>query len=66
MQHYDIFNGDADGILSLVQLRLAQPKDATLVTGVKRDISLVKQVNVSHLDSSSEITILDIFLQKYS
>ena len=64
MQHYDIFNGDADGILSLVQLRLTHPKDATLITGVKRDISLVKQVNVSHLDSSSEITILDISMEK--
>ena len=43
--HYDVFNGDADGIIALVQLRLAQPKESILITGVKRDISLLKQVS---------------------
>ena len=38
---YDVFNGDADGICALIQLRLVEPRpDATLVTGVKRDIQL--------------------------
>jgi len=26
MADFDVFNGDADGILSLVQLRLAEPR----------------------------------------
>ncbi|MEQ9395114.1 DHH family phosphoesterase [Haliea sp.] len=61
MQHYDVFNGDADGICALVQLRRAQPRDAVLVTGVKRDTSLLKQVNAEH---GSQITVLDVSLDK--
>lgn len=58
---YDIFNGDADGIISLIQLRLAEPKAAQLVTGVKRDIALVKQVQAT---ANDELLILDISLEK--
>ncbi|NMP32980.1 DHH family phosphoesterase [Thalassotalea sp. M1531] len=59
--HYDVFNGDADGIIALVQLRLAQPKETTLVTGVKRDISLLKQVDI---ESARSVTVLDISMEK--
>ena len=59
--HFDVFNGDADGIVALVQLRLAEPKDSVLITGVKRDISLLKQVNVS---IASSVTVLDVSLEK--
>ena len=44
MADYDVFNGDADGICALVQLRQIDPRDATLITGVKRDIQLLRQV----------------------
>src|SRR5258708_4614010 len=44
MRHFDVFNGDADGICSLHQLRLAEPVDATIVTGLKRDIALLQAV----------------------
>jgi len=44
MANYDVFNGDADGIISLVQLRLSQPREAQLVTGRKRDIKLLERV----------------------
>ena len=40
----DVFNGDADGICALHQLRLAAPADSELVTGVKRDIALLERV----------------------
>ena len=44
MSDYDVFNGDADGICALTQLRLAEPRPtATLVTGVKRDIDLLQK-----------------------
>ncbi|HIJ89781.1 MAG: acetyltransferase [Desulfobulbaceae bacterium] len=56
---YDIFNGDADGICALHQLRLAEPRDATLVTGVKRDIRLLDQVAQVR---GAELTVLDISL----
>lgn len=61
MKHYDVFNGDADGICALVQLRLAEPLESTLITGVKRDISLLKQVPA---DEPAVITVLDISLDK--
>ncbi len=57
----DVFNGDADGICALVQLRLAQPAQAQLVTGVKRDIQLLEQVSVQENDM---VTVLDISLKK--
>jgi len=59
--HYDVFNGDADGIIALLQLRLAEPKESVLITGVKRDISLLKQVDVS---KATAVTVLDISLEK--
>lgn len=58
---YDIFNGDADGIISLVQLRLAEPKAAQLVTGVKRDIALVEKVSAI---AGDELLVLDISMEK--
>jgi hypothetical protein len=61
MAKIDVFNGDADGICALHQLRLAEPGDSQLITGVKRDISLVKNVKSSADDS---VTILDISLDK--
>ncbi|MCC5797785.1 MAG: DHH family phosphoesterase [Methylophaga sp.] len=61
MKYFDVFNGDADGICSLLQLRLAEPRDATLITGVKRDIALLKNLKVAAGDS---VTVLDISMQK--
>jgi len=60
MTHYDVFNGDADGICALHQLRLAEPRDSVLVTGVKRDIDLVKQVPAT----ATGATVLDISMDK--
>lgn len=59
--HYDVFNGDADGIIALLQLRLAEPKVSTLITGVKRDIQLLDKVEVNEQDS---LTVLDISMAK--
>ncbi len=61
MAIYDVFNGDADGICALHQLRLAEPTDSTLVTGVKRDIALLKKVQAEAVD---KITTLDISFDK--
>ena len=61
MSDFDVFNGDADGICALTQLRNAQPRDAELVTGVKRDIALLKRVLP---DSGSRVTVLDVSLDK--
>jgi hypothetical protein len=57
MQFYDIFNGDADGICALHQLRLEEPRASVLVTGVKRDVHLLHRVNAA---AGDELTVLDI------
>ena len=57
---YDVFNGDADGICALHQLRLTHPiSEAKLVTGVKRDINLLRRLEDV---KSSSITVLDVSL----
>ena len=61
MPHFDIFNGDADGICALVQLRNAEPIDSTLITGVKRDIKLIARAGAGAGDT---LTVLDISLDK--
>jgi len=61
--HYDIFNGDADGIISLIQLRLNEPKQSTLVTGVKRNIQLLADIDAN---ASDTLTVLDISMEKNS
>ncbi len=59
MRTIDVFNGDADGLCALQQLRLAEPRDARIVTGVKRDIRLLGRVDARVGD---EITVLDVSL----
>ena len=61
MARYDVFNGDADGICALHQLRLAEPVESHLVTGVKRDIALLARVDAGEGD---QVTVLDISLDK--
>src|SRR5690606_19273419 len=57
MSCYDIFNGDADGICALHQLRLEAPREAELVTGAKREIRLVERVEAR---AGDELTVLDV------
>lgn len=61
MTTYDVFNGDADGICALQQFRLAFPATSTLITGAKRDISLLKRVKAKPGD---EVNVFDISLDK--
>jgi hypothetical protein len=61
MKTYDVFNGDADGICALIQLRLAAPCESSLVTGIKRDIKLLSRVDAQ---SGDHINVLDISLDK--
>ena len=71
MPHFDIFNGDADGICAIQQIRLNTPQESTLVTGVKRDTLLLKNVisvknsvltvvdNSSHANRDSILQLLN-------
>lgn len=60
MADFDVFNGDADGIISLLQLRMARPREAELVTGRKRDIKLLSRVDAAKDD---RVTVLDISMR---
>jgi hypothetical protein len=59
MTCHDVFNGDADGLCALHQLRLAAPRNCHLVTGPKRDVRLLARVDAREGDS---VTVLDISL----
>lgn len=61
MTYFDVFNGDADGVCALLQLRLSESREAELITGVKRDIQLLARLPV---DRALKITALDISLDK--
>jgi len=61
MAYLDLFNGDADGLCSLQQLRLDQPLDSQLVTGLKRDINLFSKITAQ---AGDQITALDISFDK--
>ena len=61
MRRIDVFNGDADGLCALRQLRLADPAASELVTGVKRDIGLLARVAAAPGDL---VTVLDVSLDR--
>jgi len=61
MAFFDVFNGDADGICALQQLRLQQPRAAQRISGLKRDIDLLQRVDAGPGD---EVTVLDVSLDK--
>ncbi|RTE86048.1 MULTISPECIES: DHH family phosphoesterase [Gammaproteobacteria] len=66
MNYIDVFNGDADGICSLLQLRKVNPvprDQQTLITGVKRDNALIKQIS-PELAKGSTVHALDISFDK--
>jgi len=64
VNNFDVFNGDADGICALLQLHLSHPDMVTnqLITGIKRDINLLKKIPEDA--PASHITVLDISLDK--
>lgn len=61
MRYIDVFNGDADGLCALHQLRLANDFQSELVTGLKREIGLLDRVQA---DSQCWVTVLDLSLDR--
>ena len=55
------YNGDADGICSMVQWGLVYGIEGQRITGVKRDIELLERVNP---ESDDEIIVMDISLAR--
>ncbi len=60
-RRFDVCNGDADGLCAVRQWRLHEPAEATLVTGLKRQIDLLAQVEASRGD---EVLVCDIALSR--
>lgn len=64
MADFDLFNGDGDGIFSLLQLRQVDPRpDAEKITGVKRDIKLFPHI-ADRVQAGDRVTALDISMAK--
>jgi hypothetical protein len=59
VNHSYVFNGDADGLCALQQLRLDGAPPGQLITGVKRDIALLARVQGA---AGDRCTVLDISL----
>lgn len=60
-RRFDVCNGDADGLCAVRQWRLHDPAEATLVTGLKRDIGLLARVDAS---AGDEVLVCDISLAR--
>ena len=61
MPQFDVFNGDADGLCALHQLRLAVPAASALVSGPKRDIALLERVDAA---AGDRVTVFDVSLDR--
>jgi len=57
----DVCNGDADGLCAAVQWRLHRPGAVRLVTGLKRDISLLQGVPAR---AGDEVNVFDISMPR--
>jgi len=57
----DVCNGDADGLCAVVQWRLQYPAPANLVTGLKRDIELLKRVQAH---AGDQLLVCDISMRR--
>ena len=60
-RRFDVCNGDADGLCAVVQWRLHQPAAATLVTGLKREIELLRKVPA---DAGDEVLVCDLSMAR--
>ena len=57
-RRFDVCNGDADGLCAVRQWRLHEPAAATLVTGLKREITLLQRVPA---DLADEVLVCAAF-----
>jgi hypothetical protein len=61
-RHFDVCNGDADGLCALLQWRWAYPQHSTVVTGLKRDHHLLDRVPAV---AGDHILVLDMALDPH-
>ncbi len=61
VRHFDVCNGDADGLCAVLQWRLAHRRPATLITGLKRELDLLQRVRAAPGD---EVLVCDLSMQR--
>lgn len=61
LRRFDVCNGDADGLCAVRQWRLHDPRPATLVTGLKREIALLQRVPA---DAADEVLVCDLSMAR--
>jgi hypothetical protein len=61
LHRFDVCNGDADGLCAVRQWRLHAPAEAELITGLKREIDLLRRVPI---DLAAEVLVCDLSLQR--
>ncbi|MEQ1517231.1 MAG: acetyltransferase, partial [Usitatibacteraceae bacterium] len=60
MQYFDVFNGDADGLIARHQYRLSfplPPERVKLITGCKREIALLSRVDAG---ADADLSVFDL------
>jgi hypothetical protein len=57
----DVCNGDADGLFAILQLRLAEPAQAQLITGRKHEIALLERIEPR---AGDRLTVCDISIDR--
>lgn len=60
-RRFDVCNGDADGLCAVLQWRLNAPVTAKLITGLKREIALLEQVQA---EPGDEVLVCDLSMQR--
>ena len=60
-RRFSVCNGDADGLCAAVQWYMHEPGPVTLVTGLKREISLLERVDAG---PGEEVNIFDIAMSR--
>lgn len=58
---FDVCNGDADGLSSVIQWRLHEPLRSMLLTGLKREITLLERVPAM---AGDEVNVFDLSMQR--
>jgi hypothetical protein len=60
-QRVDVCNRDVDGLCAAVQLRLHEPAPAALLTGLKRETTLLERVQAK---AGDEANVFDLSMQR--
>ncbi|HEU4621990.1 MAG TPA: hypothetical protein VFS42_07180 [Burkholderiaceae bacterium] len=61
VERYIVCNGDADGLCAALQWRWHDPRPATLITGLKRDVELLRRVPPT---SAREVVVFDLSMPR--